>query len=339
VRFALELSRLTRRRFAAAIASLAAPLHQLSVASSRRQALDWRELAPGLRVGAGVGGNVLAVGSGRDVVLVDTKDLGFGQSLRDDLTAFGLRVTHVIVTHHHLDHVGGLHAFQDAEVVGHVRAANRVPERLRRALDEARAGGASWTQARLDDLRTWTTVGPDGPDDLRRFVSSALPALTPADYGIRKTFTGEVLLEGASERVELRYRGAGHTDNDSFVFFPSRNLLHTGDLLFHRLHPFIDVSAGATTRGWERCLDEMIALCTPRTKVAPGHGPMTDVTGLRAQKAYFQQMRDAVAAGMQRGLTREAITKSTPAPFADYGWPNLAGATLGVFYDELNAAK
>ena len=39
-----------------------------------------------------------------------------------------------------------------------------------------------------------------------------------------------------------------HTDGDSLIHFENANIVHMGDLMFNRRHPFVDRSAGANIR-------------------------------------------------------------------------------------------
>lgn len=42
------------------------------------------------------------------------------------------------------------------------------------------------------------------------------------------------------EEICLQYYGAGHTDGDSLVHFTNSNIVHMGDLVFNRRHPYVD---------------------------------------------------------------------------------------------------
>ncbi|HJN47661.1 MAG TPA: MBL fold metallo-hydrolase [Acidobacteriota bacterium] len=68
---------------------------------------DWRPIRDAMRVAFGAGGNVLAVNDGSSLVLVDTKNAGFGEVLRAEAESFGGTLESVVNTHHHGDHIGG----------------------------------------------------------------------------------------------------------------------------------------------------------------------------------------------------------------------------------------
>ena len=52
----------------------------------------------------------------------------------------------------------------------------------------------------------------------------------------------------------MYYFGPAHTDGDSFIHFENTNIVHMGDLMFNRRHPFVDRSAGANIKNWIKVL-------------------------------------------------------------------------------------
>jgi len=149
--------------------------------------------------------------------------------------------------------------------------------------------------------------------------------------------TGDgAVLTPAGVRAEISHIGPGHTDNDLFVFFPEHNTLHTGDLLFHNLHPFIDRPAGATTAGWIRSCRAMLKHCDADTTVIPGHGDVTDRSGIERQIAYFQQVRDAVGEVLRAGGTASDAEAVTVPLFEGMGFEQLRGRVLKSVYEELS---
>ena len=40
-----------------------------------------------------------------------------------------------------------------------------------------------------------------------------------------------------------------HTDGDAIIYFPNANVIHSGDILFHAIFPFIDLDSGGTVEG------------------------------------------------------------------------------------------
>ena len=291
---------ISRRAFSAGLAAAAGGVlfgPSVFLPSARAQgeeALEIREIAPGVHVITGRGGNTMvAVGEGGSL-LVDCKVAGAGEALREIAEGAGVPVAGVVNTHHHGDHTGGNPAFtKDLKVHAHEACADRV-----------RAQVAS----RGDDPNPYLPNAVAGP-------------MTTLDV--------------AGVKAELRHSGAGHTDNDLFVFLPEKNVLHTGDLVFHNMHPFIDRPAGATTSGWMESCDAMLSLCDANTVVVPGHGEVGDRTAIERQVAYFEAVRAAVGEIVSSGGPRQAATRVRLPIFEGMGFERLRTRVLDAVYDEL----
>lgn len=313
-----------------AAAALPAPL-ALATRRSDNTLFDWKRVGPGAHVAFSQGGNAMVVVSGDEAMLIDSKNAGFGAILRREAGVFGHRVTRLVNTHHHADHTGGNDAFSgDLPVLAHRRAVPRIEEQVGRYAQSIRAAARSLRDA-----------GSDLPTPAARDLEEALEQadeLTPADFAPTETMTDHRTIHLGDLIVELHHAGPGHTDNDVFIFIPELNLLHTGDLLFNGLHPYIDIGAGATTAGWERSLLAMRRMINADTTVVPGHGEITDSAGLLAQRDYFETVRGVVARARAQDMTRDEVT-ALPAPpaLADHAFERMWPRNLGVIFDELAA--
>ncbi|HKG93393.1 MAG TPA: MBL fold metallo-hydrolase [Gemmatimonadaceae bacterium] len=337
---------ITRREFGARVAGLAAlggialPRALGALGAARRgDIFEWREVTPRVHVALGGGGNSLVAFERAGPVLVaDSKIMGFGGALRREAEArAGRRVTHLVSTHHHFDHTGGNTAFTgDVALAAQANGRARVLASAADAIERVRKHGEKWVDALLADVRGWTPVRDEGAAraELLRLVSDA-GALSPERFAPATTFDREHAISAAGQTVEAHYVSPGHTDNDAFLYLPRENVLHAGDLLFNGFHPFVDVSAGASTSGWQRCVAAMTKRCNARTVVIPGHGPLTDRTGLEAQSRYFDRLREVVGAAMREGRTRDEIKALKPAGLASLGFPEQLPDNLGIVYDEM----
>ena len=65
--------------------------------------------------------------------------------------------------------------------------------------------------------------------------------------------------------------GAGHTNGDSIIHFEEANIVHLGDLLFNRRHPYIDKSVRANISNWIKLLDKTASTFDKKTKYICGH--------------------------------------------------------------------
>lgn len=347
-----------RRRFLrAAAASAAAPFVLAPVAHARRPALlpftyfDWRPIrrgpqrAPGATgYGSGIlaaygeGGNALVAARDGEILLVDCKNAPFGDLLLREAkitpyTRQDSELALVVNTHHHADHTGGNWAFTpDHAVLAHAKVAERVESQVERYTGGA---AAALEQARSDDPKS---------NLARRYLESfaeRAPTLTAADFKPTDALKSDhETRDIGGMTVHLYHFGPGHTDTDVAVHFPEENIIHTGDLLFHDLHPFCDANGGCTTIGWQKSLEKLIELANDDTIVVPGHGELTDIGGLRAQRLYFDRVRELVQTAHDEGKTREEVT-AMPAPdrYAGFGHERLWPIVLGFIYDELARAE
>lgn len=134
-----------------------------------------------------------------------------------------------------------------------------------------------------------------------------------------QTFSDTHTEEIGKEKIALYYFGAGHTNGDSFIHFQHANIVHMGDLLFNRRHPFIDRSAGANIKSWISVLDKANAKFDNKTKFIFGHAADGyDVTGskedLKAFKNYLEQLITFAEAEVKAGKTKEEFLMNKSIP-------------------------
>lgn len=298
---------------------------------AERSFFEWREVAPGVLVAIGQGGNSMLLVDGGLSLLVDCKNPVYGQVLRRESLSRGKIIAMVVSTHHHVDHTGGNHAFtKDITVVGHTQCKKRVLEQFDRYAGAIKA--AAVEMDKLDDVQ----LGMVGADAKRMGERLSQQIIKPQEFAPTLTIDDAREEKIGSQPVQMKHVGPAHTDNDVFVFLPKKNVLHTGDLLFYRNHPFIDLPAGATTTGWQQAVKQLAEMCDDKTVVIPGHGEPTDKKGLLTQVEYFDKMRAHVEKMIKDGKDRTAIVKSeAPEEFKSYGLTQILPITLGGIYDEL----
>jgi len=336
---------LTRRQFSAAALAAAAPLTPVAalrafagflqenpVGPARGELFDWKPLpTAGAHVAFEQGGNVLALTSKDRTLLVDTKNAGFGRRLRAEVAAKGPAVTTVVNTHHHADHTGGNSAFSDLGVISHENCAPRVRRQFERYKAAIRAAARG-----IEDA---TSIAAQQTKRQLSETLETLHELTADDFTPSRPVGADQKITIGDLEVSLFHVGNGHTDNDLVIHVPQLDLLHAGDLMFHRLHPYVDKGAGADTRGWQDSLRAILDRIGPDTVVIPGHGAITDISGVRAQIEYFDIMRETVRTAIDNGMDRdEVVDIVAPADLKEYGFERLMPIALGAIYDELTAA-
>ncbi|MGZ5286915.1 MAG: MBL fold metallo-hydrolase, partial [Flavisolibacter sp.] len=84
-------------------------------------------------------------------------------------------------------------------------------------------------------------------------------------------FTEEWELKLGKEKIKGDYYGAAHTNGDAIYHFQNANVMHVGDLMFNKRHPYVDRSAGANMENWIRVLDKIIKKADKNTIIIFGH--------------------------------------------------------------------
>ncbi|MDX2130468.1 MAG: MBL fold metallo-hydrolase [Planctomycetota bacterium] len=289
---------------------------------------EWKPIAPAARVAIGSGGNSLVVRGEGAGLLIDCKNAPYAETLRREATDFAGPLAGVINTHHHADHTGGNHAFTaDIETIAHEKCTPRVLGQLNRYISQ------------LKEVAT-QLEGRTGPaaDRLREEAKALyLRAndLKAAQFAPRTGVGDRHTRTIAGVTVELEHFGPGHTDNDLVVRLPALNIVHTGDLLFYRSHPFIDRASGAGVRSWIGVIGKIAERCDDATVVVPGHGEVTNKAGLLSQREYFETLIAHVERLIAQGRSRKEIGESDPGAFAEYANARFRPMALQAIYDEL----
>jgi cyclase len=329
----------SRREFIGVTAALMASPRPLMTSwpSDSPSPFHWHRLRDDAWMISGAGGNVTVLGNRLGAIVIDAKSEGFGPLLRADIEARVGPVVALIVTHHHTDHAGGAYyGFEGVRSFAHSALTPRLVARQPAIISAIKTDAAKWADDQLKSLERDFGVRPSNDvrlvvdDYVRRVRAGALQAWAPS----RSVGDSHTVTIGGT-RLEFRHIGPGHTDNDLFVIDRTRNLIATGDLLFHQHHPYIDVGAGATTVGWQTSLRNVIAACDANTVVVPGHGPAAEKSALDEQSGYFDLLRSRVGHAIRVGKDRAQIVKLDSAMAGRPGFPELHSENLGVLFDEL----
>ncbi len=251
----------------------------------------------------GGGGNTAAfVTANRGVILVDTKDPGWGPAIMDKVRSVTDKpITFIINTHTHADHVGSNDFFPaSVEVVAHENAKASMVK-------------------------------------MKEFEGEKAQFLPDQTY----TSTMTVLPGEGADRVELHHYGAGHTNGDTIVVFPALRVAHTGDLFARSATPGIDVGNGGSGVAYPETLRIAAKAIQGVDTVIPGHTPTTTTWKAFVEfgefnAAFLAAVRQAFDAGK---TVDEAVAGLTlPDQFKDYGMQN-AKDNVATVYAELKLGK
>ena len=150
-----------------------------------------------------------------------------------------------------------------------------------------------------------------------------------------RTFERELSLCVGGKEVRLVEVGPAHTGGDVVVYVPQDRTVFTGDILFVGGHPVIWAGPiGNWIRACERILGWDVET------VVPGHGPITDKSGVRAMKRYLDYVRDQAKKRYDAGLGyEEAARDISLAPFAKWTDPERILVNVHALYREFSGDK
>lgn len=236
-------------------------------------------LAPGVSVLFGAGGNI-GVSHGEDgTVLIDDQFAPLTPKIQTAVAALGASpVKFLINTHWHGDHSGGNENFGKAGAV--IMAHDNV--RLRMATDQKTPFG-----------------------EVKASPKVALPVITYAE-GLKLHLNGE--------EVRVISVPPAHTDGDSVVHWTKSNVIHMGDLFFHKMsYPFVDRSSGGDVRGVIAAADKVLAMANDQTKIIPGHGAVASKADLQAYRDMLVAIVGKIEAAVKAGKSLEEVKAMKPA--------------------------
>lgn len=256
----------------------------------------------------GQGGTVSVLTGNDGVFVVDTQFAPLTDKLVAAIRAVSDKpIRFVVNTHLHGDHTGGNANFAalGATVFAH---------------DRVRAG------------LQYPVARPDGTKSAPA-AAAALPVVT---------FDGPVTFHLNGETIRLIHVPRAHTDGDVLVHFVQRDILAVGDYFRSVGYPVVDLANGGSLKGTLDGLNATIALAGPKTKIVPGHGPVTDRAALIIQRDQLIALRDIVAALVAQGKSVEEVIAAKPTAGFDARVPQGAQSSerfLKWLYADLKAAR
>ena len=216
----------------------------------------------------GAGGN-LGVSIGEDAVFVIDDQYA---PMTEKITAAIAKITpkpvkFILNTHWHGDHTGGNENFGKAGAL--IVAHENVRKRM--SVEQF--------------IETFNMRTPPSP-------KAALPVVT---------FAGAVTFHLNGDEIRAIHMPNAHTDGDAVVHFLKSDVIHMGDIYFNGMYPFIDTASGGSAEGTIAAMDKVLAIATDKTRIIPGHGPLSNKTEMKVHRdmiaAIAGRVKEMVAAG------------------------------------------
>lgn len=146
----------------------------------------------------------------------------------------------------------------------------------------------------------------------------------------------DIWLGDRSVRIE---RVDGHSaGTDLVAYVPDVKVLFTGDMVFNKRIPY---TADSDLRQWQGSLYRLIATF-PEAKVVPGHGDVTDVTGVQAQQAYFNWLERQALEWKSQVLSKEQVLErfaTLPDTYKDYTFKAIYPLNLESAYEQFTRSS
>jgi glyoxylase-like metal-dependent hydrolase (beta-lactamase superfamily II) len=276
----------------------------------------------------GRGGNIGFYVGPDSVFVIDSQFRDLAPGIVDKIKSVTDKpIKYLLNTHHHGDHVGGNQYFVKFSVIlAHDNVRKRVlasPQEIIREypalVDEARKAGNENRAKALEEQIEWAKKV--------KVEEVGAPFLT---------YNSELRLHLGDETIQVWHVPPAHTDGDSVAYFEKSNILHTGDMFFNKVFPFIDVKGGGSALGYLKSLDILISRVPPNVTVIPGHGDVTDLNGLKEFRQYIQDLNDAAQKAKAANKSKEEFVKTIELPrYSSWrGYADRFKDNAGVAYDE-----
>ncbi|MCP4161815.1 MAG: MBL fold metallo-hydrolase [Deltaproteobacteria bacterium] len=235
----------------------------------------------------GAGGN-LGVSTGKSgTFLIDDQYAPLTKKILEAISGITKKpIKFLINTHWHFDHTGGNENIGkgDTVIVAH------------------------------DNVRKRMSTG-----QMMKAFNFKVPAAKPQALPV-VTFPTSLTFHWNDETIEVKHFAHAHTDGDSVVFFKKANVIHTGDLFFNGIYPFIDVESGGSVEGMIESVDKVLNRANSKTKIIPGHGPLATVKDLKAYRNMLSTVYKRIARLLKNGKTVKEIVASKPTADLDSKW-------------------
>lgn len=135
------------------------------------------------------------------------------------------------------------------------------------------------------------------------------------------TFGDGVRFHLGGIEARVKHLPNAHTDGDAIIYFPGANVVHTGDILFHGIFPYIDLDNGGTVDGYIAAQKKILSMADEDTKIIPGHGPLTDKKSMQVDVDMLVNSRALVKGLVEQGMSVEEVLEANPlAMYESFDW-------------------
>jgi glyoxylase-like metal-dependent hydrolase (beta-lactamase superfamily II) len=229
------------------------------------------------------------------------------------------RIGVLVNTHHNGDHCFGNECCEGAEIIAHRLAKEAMLHEGPRGL------------ARLMEVAP--SMGDTGAFFQKCFAAFDFAGVTQTLP--TTTFETELTRTVGDKTIRMLHVGPAHTPGDVLVHVPADKVVFTGDILFIEGHPIM----------WEGPVGNWIAACErilamDVETVVPGHGPITDKTGVAAVRDYLAYVRDEARKRFDAGLSAfDAACDIDMSDYSSWGDGERIVVNVATLYKEFSGDR
>jgi cyclase len=224
----------------------------------------------------GGGGNTAVFVGTSGVVVVDTKNPGWGQPILDKIKELTDKpITTIVNTHTHGDHVSGNVEF---------------PATVDIVVQEN-------TKANMEKMLAPPGM-QQGPNVFQQNPGKGMP---------KRTFKDKMTIGKGADEIDLYYFGRGHTNGDAWIVFPALRFAHAGDIFSGKNLPLLDTNNGGSGVEIGATLAKAHAGIKNVDSVITGHSTVMTWADLAEYAQFNKDFLADVEAGVKAGKTPDDI--------------------------------
>jgi len=229
----------------------------------------------------------------------------------------GRKVTIVINSHYHNDHIRGNQVFvPQADIISTEWTRNEMFTSEKEEQEWEKKNAAASATAEKEKLKTAT--GSQKQEEIMWIgyyegIHKSLPELKITVPNI--TFTDSLWIHGSKKEIKLVECKNGHTASDVVMLLPKEGIVFMGDLFFVNRHPYLGDGDAVSL------LQHIINLRQDASlnKYVPGHGPVGGKAEMQLLENYITDVQQLVKKGIEQHLPDSVIIKQ-PIPSAYQSW-------------------
>ncbi|MDH3418455.1 MAG: MBL fold metallo-hydrolase [Gammaproteobacteria bacterium] len=271
------------------------------------------EIAENLYRAENAGHRAVFLVTDEGVILADTINRGFSEWLKNEIDQrFGVPVRYVLYSHHHWDHASGGGVFDDTATF--IAQENMLRHLELPSANTPLSGAAAEQDANGDGRLQESEASGMFAQFFSLFDENADGSLSGAEVAWGRladvrapdlVFKDRMTVTlGGSEAEIIHVGQMTHTLDMSVIHFPEQRAVFAVDFFSVGRLPFRTLNQGPLNE-WLNAIRAVEMLDVD--VVVTGHGFVGDLSDVAAHRRYIEELRDLVAAGIERGATVEEL--------------------------------